>query len=110
MAHKKRSKSGNPAAGSSQSVAEVRPAAPIAQSTYSVAGSSALPSTSFVSSRYFEWLALAVASAISYWILTARLLGVNVSVLVDEYAYVLDAHYRGLDEALYPNQLFQLVF
>jgi phosphoglycerol transferase len=110
MAKKKRNKSGNPAAGSAQTIAEVRPAAPIAQSTYSVAGSSALPSTSFVSSRYFEWLALAVASAISYWILTARLVGVNVSVLVDEYAYVLDAHYRGLDEALYPNQLFQLVF
>jgi phosphoglycerol transferase len=110
MAKKKRNKSGNPAAGSAQTIAEVRPAAPIAQSTYSVAGSSALPSTSFVSSRYFEWLVLAVASAISYWILTVRLVKVSVSVLIDEYSYVLDAHYREFSETRYPNHLFQLVF
>lgn len=62
------------------------------------------------SSRYFEWIALALASAFAYWILTARLVGVTVSVLVDEYAYVLDTHYKGLAEAYYPNHLFQLVF
>ena len=64
----------------------------------------------FWSTRYFEWLALGVASVLSYWILTARLVGVNVSVLIDEYSYVLDAHYRGLSEAYYPNHLFQLVY
>jgi hypothetical protein len=51
MSKKKRNKSGNPAAGSSQTFADLRPAAPVAQSTYSVAASSALLSTSFVSSR-----------------------------------------------------------
>jgi phosphoglycerol transferase len=110
MAKKKRNKSGNPAAGSTQTVPGFTPTTSVAQSTYSVAGSSSTPSTSFVSSQYFEWLVLAVASAISYWILTARLVGVNVSVLVDEYSYVLDAHYKGSAEATYPNHLFQLVF
>jgi len=66
--------------------------------------------TSFWSTNYFEWLALAIASVISYWFLTARLVGVNVSVLVDEYSYVIDAHYRSLGEASYPNHLFQLVY
>jgi phosphoglycerol transferase len=51
-----------------------------------------------------------VASVVSYWILTTRLVGVNVSVLVDEYSYVIDAHYRSLGEASYPNHLFQLVY
>jgi phosphoglycerol transferase len=64
----------------------------------------------FWTSRYFEWMALTVASVISYWILTARLVGVNVSVLIDEYSYVLDAHYTALEEASYPNQLFQLIY
>jgi len=31
-------------------------------------------------------------------------------VLIDEYSYVLDSHYRALNEAAYPNHLFQLVF
>ena len=69
------------------------------------------PRTSnFFSTKYFELLALAVASAFSYWILTARLTSVSVSVLVDEYIYVLDAHYRGLSEADFPNHLFQLIY
>ena len=62
------------------------------------------------STKYFEWLALGVASVLSYWILTARLVGVNVSVLVDEYSYVLDTHYKALSETAYPNHLFQLVY
>jgi phosphoglycerol transferase len=65
---------------------------------------------SFFSSRYFEWLALAAAAVFAYWILTARLVGVSVSVLIDEYSYVLDAHYREFSETSYPNHLFQLVF
>jgi phosphoglycerol transferase len=110
MAKKKRNKSGNPAAGSTQTVAGIRISAPVAQSTYSVAGRDKRTLPGFVSSKYFEWLVLAVASAVSYWILTARLVGVNVSVLIDEYSYVLDAHYRELSETRYPNHLFQLVF
>jgi len=31
-------------------------------------------------------------------------------VLIDEYSYVLDAHYREFSETRYPNHLFQLVF
>jgi phosphoglycerol transferase len=109
MAKKKRNRSGNPAAGSAQTVAGVRPAAPIAQSTYSVAGSSKA-SAGFYTTTWFEWLTIAVVAALSYWLLTARLVGVNVSVLVDEYSYVLDSHYRALNEAAYPNHLFQLFF
>ncbi len=64
----------------------------------------------FFTTKYFEWLALALASAFSYWMLTARLASVSVSVLVDEYIYVMDTHYRGLSEADFPNHLFQLVY
>jgi phosphoglycerol transferase len=109
MAKKKRNQSGNPAAGSNQTVADIGPAAPVAQSTYSVAGSTKA-STGFFRTAWFEWLTVAVVSALSYWFLTARLVGVNVSVLIDEYSYVLDSHYRALTEAYYPNYLFQLVY
>ena len=77
---------------------------------YSVDSPASAGKAAFWSTRYFEWLALAVASVLSYWILTARLVGVKVSVLIDEYSYVLDSHYKGLSEAYYPNHLFQLVY
>jgi len=53
MAKKKRNKSGNLAAGSSETFADVRPAAPVAQSTYSVAGSRKA-SDDFYSTTWFE--------------------------------------------------------
>ena len=109
MGKKKRIKSGNPAAGSNQSVSGARPEASVAQSTYSAAGTNKA-SAGFYTTTWFEWLTIAVVSALSYWLLTARLVGVNVSVLIDEYSYVLDSHYRALSDAAYPNHLFQLVF
>ena len=105
MGKKKRNKSGQ-AGGSGAVATEIRQVAGSHPQGFSV---SAEAKTNFFSSRYFEWLALAVASVVSYWILTARLIGVNVSVLVDEYSYVLDTHYRALSETAYPNHLFQLV-
>ena len=106
MGKKKRIKSGQ-AVGSGAVATEIRQV-PVSQPQGSrVSGES---KTHFFSSRYFEWLALGIASVFAYWILTARLVGVNVSVLIDEYSYVLDAHYRGLVEAYYPNHLFQLVY
>jgi len=110
MSKKKRNKSGNPGTGSVHTLAGIRPVASVAQSSYSTSGSSSDPWASFISSRSFEWLLLAIASTISYWILTSRLVGVNVSVLIDEYSYVIDAHYRSLGEASYPNHLFQLLY
>jgi phosphoglycerol transferase len=109
MGKKKRNRSGNPAVGSAQTATDVRPAAPVAQSSYSVAGSTKA-STDFYRTAWFEWLTVAVVSTLSYWFLTARLVSVNVSVLIDEYSYVLDSHYRALTEAYYPNYLFQLVY
>jgi phosphoglycerol transferase len=35
---------------------------------------------------------------------------VTVSVLIDEYVYVLDAHYKAFSESGYPNHLFQLIY
>jgi phosphoglycerol transferase len=67
-------------------------------------------SPDFFRGPVFEWLAIAIASALSFWFLTARIVGVQVSVLADEYLYVLDAHYKGLDEATYPNYLFQWIY
>lgn len=66
----------------------------------------------FLAKPFFEWLALFFASLVAYWALTSRLVGVNVSVLIDEYAYVLDTHYQGLlgTGSFYPNHLFQLVY
>jgi phosphoglycerol transferase len=110
MAKKKRNKSGNPAAGSIQAISGVRPTAPVAQSTYSLTVRDKRRPSGFVSSQYFEWLALAIASVVSYWILTTRLSGVSVSVLIDEYIYVSDAHYKALSDSGFPNHLFQLVF
>jgi phosphoglycerol transferase len=109
MAKKKRSKTGNPAVSGTQTLAWVRPAAPDAQATYSAMGSTEVRAD-FYTTRWFEWLTIVVVSGISFWLLTARLVGVSVSVLIDEYSYVLDSHYRALNEANYPNQLFQLVF
>jgi phosphoglycerol transferase len=106
MGKKKRNKSAQ-AGGSGAVAAEIRQVAGSRPQGFSV---SAETKTNFFSSRYFEWLALAVASIVSYWILTARLVGVSVSVLIDEYSYVLDAHYREFSETLYPNHLFQLFF
>ena len=109
MAKRKRNKSGNPASGSVQAIPAAKPVASVAHSTYSVSGSTK-SSGSFYTSTWFEWLTIAVVSGISFWLLTARLIGVSVSVLIDEYSYVLDSHYRALNEANYPNHLFQLVF
>jgi phosphoglycerol transferase len=109
MSKKKRNKSGNPAAGSIQTVPGTKPAASVAQATYSVAGRKKSPA-GFYETTWFEWLAIAVVSGLSYWFLTARLVGINVSVLIDEYLYVLDSHYKTLAEATYPNHLFQLVY
>lgn len=109
MGTKKRSKSGNPEAGSTQTVPKVSAVASADQSSYSVRGSSK-GSAGFYKTAWFEWLTIAIGSALSYWLLASRLVGVNVSVLVDEYSYVLDSHYRALSDAAYPNHLFQLVF
>jgi phosphoglycerol transferase len=106
MGKKKRNKSSQ-AVGSGAVATEIRQVAGSRPQGFSVSEES---KPSFFSGRYFEWLALVIASVVSYWILTTRLVGVNVSVLVDEYSYVLDAHYRELSEAAYPNHLFQLVY
>lgn len=57
-----------------------------------------------------EWASLIGASILAFWYLTARLTGVTVSVLIDEYVYVLDAHYKDFTESGYPNHLFQLIY
>lgn len=67
-------------------------------------------SPEFFRGPVFEWLAIAISSALAFWFLTARLVGIQVSVLADEYLYVLDTHYKGLDEATYPNYLFQWIY
>lgn len=63
-----------------------------------------------VAFKVIEAASLGVASILAYWFLTARLAGVTVSVLIDEYVYVLDAHYKAFTESGYPNHLFQLVY
>lgn len=61
-------------------------------------------------SKLIETASLGLASILAYWFLTARLAGITVSVLIDEYVYVLDAHYKAFTESGYPNHLFQLVY
>lgn len=109
MGKKKRTRSGNPAAGSVQTLLGIKSAASVAQSTYSVAGGSKA-ATGFYNTAWFEWLSIAVVSVLSFWFLTARIVGVQVSVLADEYLYLLDAHYNGLSTAKYPNYLFQWIY
>ena len=109
MGKKKRNKSGNPAAGSTQTVPGFTPTASVAQSTYSVAGSSK-DSAAFYTTSWFEWLILAIGSIVSVFALASRFIGVNVSVLKDEYIYVLDAHYKDVSGFRLPNELFQFVY
>lgn len=106
MGKKKRNKSGQ-AVGSGAVVTEIRQVSTPRPQGYSVAKTS---KPNFFTGAVFEWLVITGASFLAFWFLTARLVGVNVSVLVDEYSYVLDAHYRGLSEAFYPNHLFQLFY
>lgn len=106
MGKKKRNKSGH-AGGSVAVSTEIKQVPGSRPQGFSVSTDS---KPAFYTSRSFEWLALAVASVLSHWILTTRLVGVNVSVLVDEYSYVLDTHYRGLTDSFYPNHLFQLIY
>jgi phosphoglycerol transferase len=108
MGSKKKKSSGRPGGSSAtQASSSYRPVTEVVGSNTAAERSS---SGAFFGTAYFEWFVIAVASVVSYWILTARLVGVNVSVLIDEYSYVLDAHYRELSETAYPNHLFQLVF
>ena len=106
MGKKKRNKSGQ-SGGSVAIATEIKQVPGSRPQGFSVSSESKPP---FYSTRYFEWLALALASVVSYWILTSRLVGVNVSVLVDEYSYVVDSLFRTPAEAKYPNQLFQIVY
>ena len=106
MSKKKRNRSGQ-AISSGAVATEIRQVAGSRPQGFSV---SEAAKQNFFTSRYFEWLAIAIASILAYWILTVRLAGVSVSVLIDEYSYVLDAHYRSLTETYYPNHLFQLVY
>jgi phosphoglycerol transferase len=110
MGKKNRNKSGNPTSRAAQNMSGVESGTSLAQSTNSFAISSSKGRAAFYATTWLEWLSIALVSAISFWLLTVRLVGVNVSVLVDEYSYVLDAHYKGFTEATYPNHLFQLVF
>ena len=98
--------SGRPGAGT---IPEIKPANPSAASS-ATTQTWAKASPSFFQGAVFEWLAIAVVSTLSFWFLTARIVGVQVSVLADEYLYVLDAHYKGLNEATYPNYLFQWIY
>ena len=88
---------------------EIKPVNPAAASSPSNQPGAKL-SPDFFRSPVFEWLAIVVSSALAFWFLTARIVGVQVSVLADEYLYLLDAHYNGLADAKYPNYLFQLIY
>lgn len=106
MGKKKRNKSGQ-AGGSGAIATEIRQVATPRNQGYSAAQAS---KPNFFTGTVFEWLAIAATSLLAFWFLTARIVGVQVSVLADEYLYVLDAHYKGLDEATYPNYLFQWIY
>jgi phosphoglycerol transferase len=70
--------------------------------------SNSLPATT--RTGLVEWLLLAASSVISFFVLATRFTGVNVSVLKDEYIYVLDSHYKDVSGFRLPNELFQFVF
>ena len=106
MGKKKRNKSAR-AGGSGAVAPEIRQVATPRTHGYSVAQAS---KPNFFTGAVFEWLAIAASSLLAFWFLTARIVGVQVSVLADEYLYLLDAHYKGLDEATYPNYLFQWIY
>jgi|694.fasta_scaffold44913_2 phosphoglycerol transferase len=106
MGKKKRNKSGQ-ANGSGAVATEIRQVAIPRTQGYSVTQAS---KPNFFTGAVFEWLAIAATSLLAFWFLTARIVGVQVSVLADEYLYLLDSHYNGLAEAKYPNYLFQWIY
>jgi phosphoglycerol transferase len=106
MGKKKRNKSAQ-AGGLGAVATEIRQVATPRTQGFSVAQTS---KPNFFPGAVFEWLAITASALLAFWFLTARVAGVNVSVLIDEYSYVLDSHYRALTEAYYPNYLFQLVY
>jgi phosphoglycerol transferase len=106
MGKKKRNKSAQ-AGGSGAVATEIRQVSTPRTQVYSAA-QAAKPS--FFTGAVFEWLAIVATSLLAVWFLTARVVGVQVSVLADEYLYLLDAHYKGLDQAAYPNYLFQWIY
>ena len=106
MGKKRRNKSGH-ANGSGAVATEIRQVSTPRPQVFSVAQT---PKPNFFTGAVFEWLAIAATSLLAFWFLTARIVGVQVSVLADEYLYLLDAHYKGLDEATYPNYLFQWIY
>ena len=108
MGSKKKKNSGRPGGG--PAVPKNDSDSPVAEETSAPRSGQRTFSLAFFSSIWFEWGLISSASILFYLILTARHIGVNVSVLTDEYSYVLDSHFKGFAEARYPNHLFQLVF
>jgi hypothetical protein len=81
MGKKKRNKSGQ-ADGSGAVATEIRQVAIPRTQGYSVTQAS---KPNFFTGAVFEWLAIAATSLLAFWFLTARIVGVQVSVLADEY-------------------------
>jgi hypothetical protein len=108
MGKKKRNKSVQ-AGGSSALATEIRPVAQedtrLQESEKQINSKPATDRTGAV-----EWLLLTAASVISFFVLATRFTGVNVSVLKDEYIYVLDSHYKDVSGFRLPNELFQFVY
>jgi hypothetical protein len=110
MGKKKRNKSAQ-AVGSTTVATEIRQVTTTTTTTREETPrnqSNSLPATT--RTGLVEWLLLAASSVISFFVLATRFTGVNVSVLKDEYIYVLDSHYKDVSGFRLPNELFQFVF
>jgi hypothetical protein len=108
MGKKKRNKSGR--LGVSNAVAiEIRQATTETPREQSSRNQSK-PKPSAARTGLVEWLLLAASSVISFFLLATRFTGINVSVLKDEYIYLLDSHYKDVSEFRLPNELFQFVY
>ena len=110
MGKKKRNKSAQ-AVGSTAVATEIRQVTTTTTTTREEAPRNQLNSLlATTRTGLVEWLLLAASSVISFFVLATRFTGVNVSVLKDEYIYVLDSHYKDVSGFRLPNELFQFVF
>lgn len=105
---RKKKNGGNPAGSSAVLAASVSPSAPQTQA----------PKTSKISKIsgasanrvLVETLGILVSAVVSFWFLTSRIEGVLVSVLNDEYTYLVDTMPDGESKTGLPNYLFRFVY
>ena len=106
--NRKKKSGGNPAMSSAVLAGSSSPASPETQPPKT----SAIPAIVRASASriWLEILGILASSVLSFWFLTSRIEGVLVSVLNDEYTYLVDTMPDGESKTGLPNYLFRFAY